>query len=63
MIIQNGEILKVGITSHKYIIQNKSKKSQATEIRSIYADDSNVSIGSLVRENATRYLANQNKKN
>ena len=25
--------------------------SQATEIRSIYADDSNVSIGSLVREN------------
>ena len=26
-------------------------RTQATEIRSIYADDSNVSIGSLVREN------------
>ena len=37
-------------------------KAQATEIRSIYADDSNVSIGSLVRENTTRYIANQNKK-
>ena len=36
---------------------------QATEIRSIYADDFNVSIGSLFRENTTRYLANQNKKN
>ena len=46
----------VGFKQHKWCL------SQATEIRSIYADDSNVSIGSLVRENTTRYLANQNKK-
>ena len=32
----------------------QSVRAQATEIRSIYADDSNVSIGSLVRENVTR---------